>query len=171
MNFLLPDRFIQFLNTSEYPSEEFWSRILVRRAIAFVIFTRWIGFFMSELFRKIDFSGFMSWKTTQMPCVRWSALNRSSLQLMTGVTIDIGSPRSLVTCHSWQQVAIRFRANHSSSTWLLIIPLGPFRRLFIKLTMRMRALFSKSASTFESCRTSILEGATFQNESMHIPFT
>ena len=45
-----------------YPSEGFWSRILVGRAIAFVNFTRWIGFCMSELFRKIDdnFGGSMS---------------------------------------------------------------------------------------------------------------
>ena len=46
-----------------YPSEGFWSRILVWRAKAFVNFTRWIGFCMSEFFRKIDFGGFMSWKT------------------------------------------------------------------------------------------------------------
>ena len=38
---------------------EFW----VWRAIAFMNFTRWIGFCMSELLRKIDFGGFMSWKT------------------------------------------------------------------------------------------------------------
>ena len=46
-----------------YPSEGFWSRILVWRAIASVNFTSRIGFCMSELFRKIDFGGFMSWKT------------------------------------------------------------------------------------------------------------
>ena len=46
-----------------YPSEVFWSRIWVWHAIAFVNFTRWIGFRVSELFRKIDFGGFMSWKT------------------------------------------------------------------------------------------------------------
>ena len=48
-----------------YPSEGFLSRISVWRAIAFVNFTRWIGFCMSELFRKIDvnFGGFMSWNT------------------------------------------------------------------------------------------------------------
>ena len=45
------------------PSEGFWSRILVWRATAFVNLTRWIGFYMSEIFRKIDFGGFMSWKT------------------------------------------------------------------------------------------------------------
>ena len=46
-------------------SDGFWSRISVWRAIAFVNFTRCIGFCMSELFRKIDvnFGGFMSSKT------------------------------------------------------------------------------------------------------------
>ena len=38
-------------------------RILALRAIAFVNFKRWIGFCTSELFRKIDFGGSMSWKT------------------------------------------------------------------------------------------------------------
>ena len=48
-----------------FPSEGCWSRILVWRAIAFANFTRWIGFWMSELFRKIDdnFGGSLSWKT------------------------------------------------------------------------------------------------------------
>ena len=47
------------------PSEGFWSRILVWRATAFMNFTRWIGFCMSELFRKVDdnFGGSISWKT------------------------------------------------------------------------------------------------------------
>ena len=43
-----------------YPSEGFWSRILVLRATAFVNVTRWIGFGMSVLFRRIDFGGVMS---------------------------------------------------------------------------------------------------------------
>ena len=60
-----------------YPSEGFWSRILMWRATAFVNFTRWIGFCMSELFRRVDFGGFMSWKTqTQLSCVRWSTSSR-----------------------------------------------------------------------------------------------
>ena len=45
--------------------EGFWSRMSAWRATAFVKFTRWIGFCMSELFRKIDedFGGSISWKT------------------------------------------------------------------------------------------------------------
>ena len=48
-----------------YPSEGFWSRILVWRAIAFVNFTRWIGPCMSELFHEFveDFGCSTSWKT------------------------------------------------------------------------------------------------------------
>ena len=46
-----------------YPSEGFWSRILVRRAIAFVNFTRWIGFCMFVLFRRMGLGGLMSWNT------------------------------------------------------------------------------------------------------------
>ena len=46
-----------------FPSEGFWSRILVWRAIAFVNFTRWIGFRISVLFRRMDFGGVMSWNT------------------------------------------------------------------------------------------------------------
>ena len=45
------------------PSEGFWSRFLVWRAIAFENFTRWIGPCMSVPFRRIDFGGFMSWIT------------------------------------------------------------------------------------------------------------
>ena len=45
------------------PCDAFWSRILVWRATAFVNFTRWIGFCVSELFRRIDFGGFLSWDT------------------------------------------------------------------------------------------------------------
>ena len=46
-------------------SEGFWSRILAWRAMAFVNFTRWIGFCKSELFRKIasNFGGSISWNT------------------------------------------------------------------------------------------------------------
>ena len=46
------------------PNEGFWSPIFAWRAMAFVIFARWIGFCMSELFRKIDdnLGGSRSWK-------------------------------------------------------------------------------------------------------------
>ena len=46
-----------------FPSEGFWPRMCAWRATASVNFTRWIGLCMSELFRKIGFGGFMSWKT------------------------------------------------------------------------------------------------------------
>ena len=89
---------------------------------------------------------------------------------MIGVTILIKSPPIFRDfCHGWQQVAIHFLANHSSSTWLLhfLSPffLDLFAALFITLAVCMRALFSKSASIFGTCRTSILEGATFHRMS------
>ena len=45
------------------PSEGFWSRMSAWRATAFLNFTHWIGFRMSEPFRKIDqdFGGTISW--------------------------------------------------------------------------------------------------------------
>ena len=47
------------------PSEGFWSRIFAWRATTFGNLTRWIGFCMSELFRKIDedLGGSISWNT------------------------------------------------------------------------------------------------------------
>ena len=47
------------------PRDGFWSRMLAWRTTAFVNWTHRIGFFMSELFRKIDedFGGSISWNT------------------------------------------------------------------------------------------------------------
>ena len=104
-----------------YPSEGFWSRILVWRAVAFVNFTRWIGFCMSELFRRIDFGRLHVLKyTTHLTCVRWSTSSRSSCQLVDRCHDSYQVAQiSRDFYHGWQQVAVHFRANHSSSTWLL----------------------------------------------------
>ena len=89
------------------PSDRFWSRILVWGAIAFVNFTRWIGFCMSELFRKNRLRRLHVPKdTTQMSC--------------------------------------DFQHSHCT---LVIILFGPFTRLFINLTMCIRALLSRFAIT------------------------
>ena len=71
--------------------------------------TRWIGFYMSELFRQIDFSGLMSWNT-QPECRALDELNcrvfndwrptSPLFQLMTGITFDVGSPVCRDFCHS-----------------------------------------------------------------------
>ena len=53
---------------------------------------------------------------------------------------------------------ISFQHGHYTFFTILI---RPFARLFIILAMRIRALFSKSATTLGLVRTSILEGATF----------
>ena len=62
------------------PSEGFWSRIWVWRAIAFVNFTRWIGFRMSELFRKIDELRRLHIlkDATQLSCIWWVTQQRVS---------------------------------------------------------------------------------------------
>ena len=78
------------------PSEGFWSRILVWRAIAFVNFTRWIGLCMFMLFRRIDFGGFMSWNT-QPNC---RALDDRCLEGPRSISLPRflpGCPGSIVT--------------------------------------------------------------------------
>ena len=92
------------------PSEGFWSRILIWRAIAFVNFTRWIGFCMSELFCKIDdnFGGSMSWNERRNPIVVYSM---NCTQQVRDLTHD--------GCHGLQRVAPFYHAAHASSTWLL----------------------------------------------------
>ena len=153
-----------------YPSEGVWSRTLVWRAIIFVNFTLLIGFCISELFRKIDdnFGGSMSWKTQpQLPCIRWTAPNRSVALRVTGVTA--GSPRSVVTFvtvdnglpRSIMQLIL---LQHGYCTFVIIL-FGPFTRLFINLTMCIWALFTQTGNHSWSCRTSILEGATFHKMS------
>ena len=102
-----------------FPSEGFWSRILVWRAIAFVNFTRYICFCMSELFRKIDFGGFMSWKT-QPKCRALDDRRPVGFRFNSWwVSRFISGPDLSWFSTGWQQVAVHFRANHSSSTWLL----------------------------------------------------
>ena len=88
--------------------------------------------------------------TTQMSCVRWSTSSRSSFQLMIGSTVLIRSPRSFVT---FVKVGKRLPCifvpiillQHGHCT-LGIILFVPFTRLFINLTMWIRALLSKFAT-------------------------
>ena len=101
-----------------YPSEGFWSRVLMWRAIAFVNFTRWIGFCMSELFRR---RLHVLKDTTQMSCVRWSTSSRSSFQLMTGVTVENRFPYIFAPIILLQ---------HGYCTFVIIL-FRPFTRLFI----------------------------------------
>ena len=89
-----------------YPSEGFWSRFSVWRAIVFVNFTRWIGFRMSAHFRRIDFDDVMFWNT--QPNCRASDDWR----------LDDFCPNfwSLLLPDQWQ---VLFLANHLSSIWPL----------------------------------------------------
>ena len=70
---------------------------------------------------------------------------------MTSVTVDIGSPRSLVTFvtidnrlpHVFMPIIL---LQHGYCTFVITL-FGPSTRLFINLTMCTRALFTKSATT------------------------
>ena len=145
------------VHLGKYPSEGLWSRILVWRAIAFVKFSSWIGFSMSELSRKIDFGA------------QWSTSSTSSFQLMIGVTIDIKSTRSLVIFVTFDNklpyiVVPIILLQHGYCTFVIIL-WRPFTKLFINLMMWIRALFSQICNHSWSCRTIILEGATFHRMS------
>ena len=85
------------------------SRILVSRAIAFVNFTRWIGFGMS-----------VSCLEIHNPIVVRSMIDVQKVLVSTHDHDSyLVAPIFRDFCHGWQQVAIHFLANHSSSTWLL----------------------------------------------------
>ena len=139
---------MRFTWANIYPSEAFWSRILVWRAIAFVNFTRWIGLCMFVLFKSMDFGGFMSWNTQpNLPCVRWSTSSRSSFQLE--ITFLTRSPWSIVTIvdnkFPYAFVPITF-LQHSYCTFVIIL-FEPFSRLFINLTVCIWALLPKPTTT------------------------
>ena len=86
--------------------------------------------------------------TTQLSCIRWSTSSRSSFQLMTGVTVDIRSLRSLVTFVTVDnRLPYIFVLQHGYCTFVIIL-FRLFTWLFINLTMCIWALFPKSASTF-----------------------
>ena len=87
---------------------------------------------------------------TPLPCIGWLAPNRSVFQLMRGITLGNRSPRSAVTfvtvdnrlpCSIVQVILLQ----HGYCTFVTIL-FGSFTRLFINLTMCIRALFSKSAT-------------------------
>ena len=70
---------------------------------------------------------------------------------MTGVTVDIGPPRSLVTFVTVDNrlpyvFVPLILLQHNYCTFVIIL-FGPFTRLFINLTMCIRALLPKSATT------------------------
>ena len=70
---------------------------------------------------------------------------------MTGVTVDIGSHRSLVTFVTVDnKLPYIFMPSillqHGYCTFVIIL-FGPLTKLFINLAMRIRALFPKSATT------------------------
>ena len=149
-----------------YPSEGFWSRILLWRATAFVNFTRWMGFCMSELFRKIDFGGFMSWKT-QPNCRAFddrrptgACFNSWQVSRLTSGLPGLSWLLSRLTtgCHTLSR-----RSFFSNMATALLSSF--FLDLLLDCSSTWRCacehFFPKSANHSWSCRTSILEGATF----------
>ena len=135
-----------------YPSEGFWSRILVWRAIAFVNSTRWIGFRMFELFRKIGFGGSMSWKTQPScrvfddrrptgPCFNSWQVSRliSGLPGLSWFLSRLTTGCLTLSCRS-------FFFNMATALFVTILS-GPFSRLFINLTVCVWALFPKPTTT------------------------
>ena len=89
--------------------------------------------------------------TTLLACIRWSTSSRSSFQLMTGVTILVRSPRSVVTFvtvdNRLPYVFMPIILLQHSYCTLVIILFGPFTRLFINLMVCIRALLSKPTTT------------------------
>ena len=87
-----------------------------------------------------------------MSWARWSTSSRFSFQLMIGVTIHIRSSRSLVKDETVDNklpyifVPI-ILLQHGYCTFAIILVWDLFTRLFINLTMCIRARFSKSAAT------------------------
>ena len=127
--------------------EGFWSRILVWRAIAFVNFTRRIGFGMSVPFRENRLRRRHVLKyATQLPCIRrltfrWM-LSQNFLSLLfpgfPGRFVTFIGDRLSFLAISFLQHCRQHFCHHSF--WTL-------SRLFINLAMCIRALFPKPTTT------------------------
>ena len=137
-----------------YPSERFWSRILVWRATVFVHYTHWIGFRMFAHFRRINFCGVMSWNT------------QSNCRASNGRRCDDFCPwfnswpvSRMTTGYHVPSCMQLMLLQHAYCTFVIIL-FEPSTRMLINLTMCIRALFSKSVTTL-GLVTNILEGANF----------
>ena len=135
----------------------------------YVNFTHRIGFCMSVLFRKIDFGGSISWKdTTLLSCVFDDRRPVGPLfQLVTGVTFlyqrvamidsEIG--------HGSQQVVTCFHARSLFFNIATVLLSSFFFGLFSQAVHQpddvQMSTFHQICNRSWSCRTSILEGATF----------
>ena len=135
-----------------FRAKDFRSRFFAWRATTFVNFTRWIGFCMSEHFRKIDdnFGGSISWRPN--PIVVYPM---TCTQQVWDLTRDV--------CHGEQRglSVLSYSSCFFNIATALLSPLDLFTRLFINLTVCIRALFPKTATHSWSCRTSIQEDAIF----------
>ena len=141
------------------PSDGFWSRILVWCAIAFVNFTRWIGFGMSVPFRRIDFGGVMSWNT-QPNCRasedwRWNEFYPNFLSLFFP-----GFPgRSWYSSVTDSLLSITL-LRHSYCTFVIIL-LRTFSSAVHQPDDVRMSTFHQTDNFSWSCRTNTLKGANF----------
>ena len=128
-----------------YPTEGFWSRILVWRAIASVNFTRWIGSRMSVPFRRIEFGGSMFWNT-QPNCL--ASENWRLDEFRPNFFLIFSShkfPHSIVTS-IWDGFSLADSLFQHSHSTLVIIRFRPFLRLCVNLTMCEWALHPTTAT-------------------------
>ena len=128
---------------ANHSSDGFWSRMSAWRTIAFVNFTRRIGFRMSELFRKIDedFGGSISWKT-QPNCRVFDEL------WFRDLTRDGCSRSTVLPCSIVQHLWL-LQHSHCTFVTILFKPSAGLLNLgwSSNLAVCIGALFSKSATT------------------------
>ena len=153
-----------------FPNEGFWSRILVWRAIVFVNFTRWIGFCMSVLFRRIDLGGVMSWNT-QPNCRALDDRRPVDPRSNSWSRFFPGRPWSTVTIvdnkfpYTFMPITL---LQHSYCTFVIIL-FGPFSRAVHQPDSVRMSTFHQTDHHSWSCRTNILGGChVSQNELLQV---
>ena len=142
------------------PILKFWSagvtlmKFTWREILSWISYDGWASAHLSSSVKLMKLRRLHILKnTTQMLCIRWSTTNKSSFQLMIDRCHDsyqLG-PRSLVIfvtvdnkqpCIFVPIVVLQ----HGYCTFVIIL-FGPFTWLIINLTMCIRTLFTKSATT------------------------
>ena len=92
---------------------------------------------------------------------------------MIGETIHVKSHRSLVFCFTFDNklphiFVPNILLQHGYCTFLIIL-FGPYTRLFINLTMCIRELFAKSATTLGLVEQAVWRVPLSQKELMQVP--
>ena len=100
---------------------------------------------------------------TQLPCIRWLTFRWNLSQFL--ITPLPWFPRSIVTFIGDRFSFLPITLLQKRHCTFVTIRFGPFRRLFINLTMCVWALLPKPTNHSWSSSTSILEGAMFHKMS------